>query len=138
MKNYTPSLPIFSPSILVVEVSDPAHADNVNAAPKQLLQNDLVLYAALDPALIDAAFYAVFPHLGGEPESESLTPQEITKALLTPWDGRSSDDPTAMSATQVDTAINTEWHGESSSDPNALDSEEIEESIAMGEELAGH
>lgn len=41
MKEYTNKNPVFSESIRVTEVSDPAHADNVNAAPKQLLQNTL-------------------------------------------------------------------------------------------------
>ncbi len=41
MKNYTTSKPMFSESIEIVETTDPAHADNVNAAPKQLLQNTL-------------------------------------------------------------------------------------------------
>lgn len=41
MKNYTNKTPVFSESIRVTEVSDPAHADNINEAPKQLLQNTL-------------------------------------------------------------------------------------------------
>lgn len=41
MKTYTNSSPVFSRNISIVETSDPAHADNVNAAPKQLLQNTL-------------------------------------------------------------------------------------------------
>ena len=42
MKDYMNENPVFSESIRVTEVSDPAHADNINAAPKQLLQNTLV------------------------------------------------------------------------------------------------
>lgn len=41
MKDYTNKTPVFSESIRVTEVSDPAHADNINEAPKQLLQNTL-------------------------------------------------------------------------------------------------
>lgn len=41
MKEYTNAAPEFSPSIQVVETTDPAHADNINAATKQLLQNTL-------------------------------------------------------------------------------------------------
>ncbi len=41
MKEYTEQHPIFSESIPITETSDPAHADNVNAAPMQLLQNTL-------------------------------------------------------------------------------------------------
>ena len=41
MKNYTTSTPVFSENIEIVETTDSAHADNVNAAPKQLLQNTL-------------------------------------------------------------------------------------------------
>ena len=42
MKAYTENEPIFSESIQITEPTDPAHADNVNAAPMQLLQNTLV------------------------------------------------------------------------------------------------
>ena len=42
MKPYTESEPVFSESIQVTEPTDPAHADNINAGPKQLLQNTLV------------------------------------------------------------------------------------------------
>lgn len=42
MKNYTVETdPVFSESIRVTETSDPAHAENINAAPKQLLENTL-------------------------------------------------------------------------------------------------
>lgn len=41
MKEYTSDSPVFSESINITEPSDPAHADNVNAAPMQLLQNTL-------------------------------------------------------------------------------------------------
>lgn len=47
MKEYTNDSPEFSASIQVVETTDPAHADNINAAPKQLLANDLVLSSIL-------------------------------------------------------------------------------------------
>ena len=40
MKSYSASdKPSFSSSISIVEPTDPAHADNINAAPKQLLEN---------------------------------------------------------------------------------------------------
>lgn len=42
MKDYTNTAPVFSESIRVTETSYPAHADNINAAPEQLLQNTLV------------------------------------------------------------------------------------------------
>lgn len=41
MKDYTSAVPVFSLSIKVVETTDPAHADNINAASEQLLQNTL-------------------------------------------------------------------------------------------------
>ncbi len=47
MKDYTNGSPEFSASIPVVETTDPAHADNINAAPMQLLANDLVLSSIL-------------------------------------------------------------------------------------------
>ena len=43
MKTYTESDPKFSDSIQITETTDPAHSDNINAAPKQLLQNTLAL-----------------------------------------------------------------------------------------------
>ena len=48
MKDYMTDSPEFSKSIRIVETSDPAHADNVNAAPKQLLQNTLANRAAIN------------------------------------------------------------------------------------------
>lgn len=48
MKSYTNADPVFSFSIMETETSDPAHADNINAAPEQLLQNDLVMKSTLD------------------------------------------------------------------------------------------
>lgn len=43
MREYTTSSPLFSKKINIVETSDPAHADNINAATKQLLENTLKL-----------------------------------------------------------------------------------------------
>lgn len=44
MTNYTNASPSFSDTISIPENTDPANAESVlNAAPKQLLQNDLVL-----------------------------------------------------------------------------------------------
>lgn len=48
MKSYTSNNPTYSSSIQEVETSDPAHAGNINAAPEQLLQNDLVMKQTLD------------------------------------------------------------------------------------------
>lgn len=63
MKDYSNDNPQFSSSIQIVEVTDPAHADNVNAAPKQLLDNDAVLASVLNVDLIDQAFKREFPYL---------------------------------------------------------------------------
>lgn len=41
MKEYKNTNPAFSQSIFVVETTDPAHADNINVATTQLLQNTL-------------------------------------------------------------------------------------------------
>lgn len=41
MKDYTNNNPVFSEKIRITEPTDPAHADNINAAPIQLLQNTL-------------------------------------------------------------------------------------------------
>ena len=48
MKDYTSNNPIFSDKIKIVEVSDPGHADNVNQAPMQLLQNTLANRKAIE------------------------------------------------------------------------------------------
>ncbi len=41
MKDYTNTAPVFSEIIRVTEPTDPGHADNINPAPMQLLQNTL-------------------------------------------------------------------------------------------------
>lgn len=41
MKDYTNTAPVFSEIIRVTEPTDPGHADNINSAPMQLLQNTL-------------------------------------------------------------------------------------------------
>lgn len=41
MREYTSTNPVFNESIRIIEITDPAHADNVNMAPEQLLQNTL-------------------------------------------------------------------------------------------------
>ncbi len=41
MISYTEKKPVFSESIQITEPADRAHADNINAAPKQLLQNTM-------------------------------------------------------------------------------------------------
>lgn len=43
MKSYTNADPVFSDTIQITEITDPAHADLINEAPIQLLQNTLVL-----------------------------------------------------------------------------------------------
>jgi prophage DNA circulation protein len=43
MQDYKNDSPIFSDKIPITESTDAAHADNINAAPKQLLQNTTVL-----------------------------------------------------------------------------------------------
>ena len=129
MTNYTNTNPVFSSSIPVVEITDAAHADNINASAKQLLQNDLVLAQMLDVTLVDAAFYSTFSHLYGDGDG-SLTPTDILDALNTEWRGESSDDPMALNAEQIEDALNTEWRGETSDDPGALTADEIAETIS--------
>ena len=41
MKEYKNTSPVFADAIQIVETTDPAHADNINMAPTQLLQNTL-------------------------------------------------------------------------------------------------
>lgn len=47
MTNYQSTDPVFSYTIPITETTDRAHADNINAAPIQLLQNTVVLAAML-------------------------------------------------------------------------------------------
>lgn len=47
MKDYTSATPAFSETIRITETTDPAHADIINAAPKQLLENTLVNQGAI-------------------------------------------------------------------------------------------
>ena len=67
MKDYTSSTPAFSETIRITETTDPAHADNINAAPKQLLENTLVLYRALDGCSI-----RVVSELPANPDANTL------------------------------------------------------------------
>ncbi|MDE6916719.1 MAG: hypothetical protein K2P39_07990, partial [Lachnospiraceae bacterium] len=48
MKDYTEKNPVFSDTIKITDTSDPGNALLLNAAPKQLLQNDLVLAAKIE------------------------------------------------------------------------------------------
>lgn len=48
MKEFTVKKPGFNESIMIVETTDPAHADNVNASPKALIENDLYLKEQLE------------------------------------------------------------------------------------------
>lgn len=54
MKDYTSSNPEFKAVIKVVEPTDPAHADNINASVKQLLQNTMANRADIADAVIIA------------------------------------------------------------------------------------
>lgn len=129
MKEYTNSTPIFSESIQIVETTDPAHADNINAAPKQLLNNDLVLASILSPSLVTAAFFKVFTYI--DEDQISMSSEDIQIAIETEWDGSSSADPTALNSKEVQTAIETKWDGNSSQDPIALNREEIKDAIGQ-------
>lgn len=124
MRDYTSSAPVFSSAIKIVETTDPVHADNANAAAIQLIQNDLVLAAVFDSALIDAAFGKFFSSLGAV-VADAMTEMEVLDALNRTWDGETSDNPNALSSEEVAQALETEWNGETSADLNALTSEEI-------------
>lgn len=73
MKSYKPDSPAFSGTIQIVETTDPAHADNINAATKQLHDNTICLVTSLtDTDAITKAFESVFSHIsgsGGETET---------------------------------------------------------------------
>ena len=56
MKAYTVENPVFSDSIMVTETTDAAHADNINAAPEQLLGNTLALKEKIETSLSGLEF----------------------------------------------------------------------------------
>lgn len=96
MKDYTNSSPVFSESIRITEPSDPAHADNVNAAPKQLLQNSLAnreeickLQAKLDSLL---ALVCGYSYNRNEKKIISLCPHDYVDGKLTFPEGAASLD----------------------------------------------
>lgn len=54
MKDYTSNNPDFKAVIKIVETTDPAHADNINASVKQLLENTMRNRADIADAVIIA------------------------------------------------------------------------------------
>ncbi len=132
MKSYTKTDPVFSKSIKITEVTDAGHADFINEAPKQLLENTLVNHEEIQQAanaeLVEYAFYSVFTKMP-ENEEKAMTPAEINEAMNTAWNGEASPDPKAMTPEEINTAISTAWNGETSPDPTALSSAEIEDVI---------
>ena len=135
MNKYTCNSPVFSSSIRVVEVTDLAYAPNVNESVTQLLQNDLVIAAVFDPALVERAFKRVFPYIDPEEDPDAMTEEEIEEAIDHEWTGGTSDDPDAMSSTEVTQALKTTWSGEASTDPNAMTPMQIDAAIANGSKL---
>lgn len=135
MKSYKPDSPAFSGTIQIVETTDPAHADNINAATKQLHDNTICLVTSLtDTDAITKAFESVFSYIGGGGESEqAMDKQDILNAISTEWSGESSENPNALSASDITEAISTEWDGESSENPNALSASEIYQAIENAE-----
>ncbi len=76
MKKYTNAAPAFSESIQVVETSDPAHADNINAAPIQLLQNTLAnrqKINALESCQSRSGINITIPASGWEADTEEVS-----------------------------------------------------------------
>lgn len=48
MKSYKPGSATYKDNIPIVETTDTNHADNVNQAPKQLIENDIALKEQMD------------------------------------------------------------------------------------------
>lgn len=48
MKTYKPVTHNFSEGVPIVETTDTNHADNINAAPKSLIENDLYLIEMIE------------------------------------------------------------------------------------------
>ena len=121
---------------------DAENAKNVTAEDKQALgfSNvqgfiDLTIEKlfnfTIDLDEIDRAFLSVFTHVSlEEPTATAMSAEDIQRAINTPWNGESSNDPNALNKEEIEEAMNTEWNGESSTDHNALSKEEINEAIA--------
>ena len=109
MKSYTKTDPVFSKSIKITEVIDAGHADFINEAPKQLLENTLVNHEEIQQAanaeLVEYAFYSVFTKMP-ENEEKAMTLEEINTAISTAWNGEASPDPTALSSAEIEDVIN--------------------------------
>ena len=84
MKDYTEKNPVFMDTIQITETSDPAHADNINAAPMQLLQNTLANKKEIDELkkgsneveFDDSGTGTDIPGGGGEEPGENLNPAD--------------------------------------------------------------
>lgn len=141
MKDYTSADPVFSETIEIIEATDPGHADNVNVATKQLLQNTLALALVFDGEYIEESFLEVFTHVqlsddddddgggnggdSGDDDSDAMSAEDVNNAVATEWAGESSEDETAMSAEDVDNAVSAEWTGESSEDETAMSAGDV-------------
>lgn len=75
MKDYTVTGPIFHESLKIVEPTDPAHADNVNAGPQQIFENTIYLKqeAAMLKELIEAGGPTAFDREKGYKKGEYCT-----------------------------------------------------------------
>lgn len=127
MKDYSATEPIFSETLQIVEPSDPAHADKINAPIIQLMQNVMIVAHLFDEDVIQEAFNNVFGE-STQPEidPEAMTDEEITEATAYAWDGSTSNDPTAMTSVEVEDSTEREWDGRTSDDPTAITSEEVD------------
>jgi hypothetical protein len=90
MKRYTNNKPEFSDEIIITEVTDWGHADNVNKAPEQLLQNTLVLKKEVDSIKKNLERSEIIVEEGKENKIEQLqnTIEEIDTPQLLEFDER--------------------------------------------------
>ncbi len=90
MKRYTNNKPEFSDEIIITEVTDWGHADNVNKAPEQLLQNTLVLKKEVDSIKKNLERSEIIVEEGKENKIEQLqnTIEEIDTPQLVEFDER--------------------------------------------------
>jgi hypothetical protein len=115
-------------------------ADQFGAADAALESAKAYMDAALDPNLVDEAFYTVFSGLSrpdpgvDEEDSEdadAMTAEEVLSAISTEWDGSSSGDSAAMTSDDIAAVLDTEWDGTGTDDPNALTPAEIEQLLTI-------
>lgn len=78
---------------------------------------------------VEEQYYIVFGGFWDITDNVAMTEDDIMKAISTPWNGQTSQNPAAMSAREITEAVNKPWNGQASTNPAALSATEITEVI---------